>query len=72
MMWAVTETQNPLRSEAAMFRIVVIVGIAAIPVIALGALAGPAWGMAALAIEVVVAAWVIWRRLRAPEGDQAP
>ena len=51
-----------------MFRVVVIVGIAAIPVIALGALAGPAWGAAALAIEVAVGVWLIWRRARQDKG----
>jgi hypothetical protein len=42
---------NPLRSEAAMFRVLVIVVIAAIPVIVLGALAGPEWALVALGIE---------------------
>ena len=34
---------NPLRSEAEMFRLVVIVGIALVPVIVLGLAAGPGW-----------------------------
>jgi uncharacterized membrane protein len=63
-----SEIENPLRSEAAMFRVVVIVGIAAIPVIALGALAGPAWGAVALAIELALGAGLIWRRWRGRAG----
>jgi hypothetical protein len=47
-----------------MFRVVVIVGIAAIPVIALGVLAGPAWGVAALVLELAAGVWMLWRRAR--------
>ena len=42
---------NPLRSETEMFRVVVIVGIAAAPIVALGLIAGPEWGAILLAIE---------------------
>ena len=52
---------NPLRSEAAMFRIVVIVGIAALPVIALGLIAGPVWAAVALGLELGFAAVLLWR-----------
>ncbi len=52
---------NPLRSEAAMFRIVVLVGLAAVPVIALGALAGAAWALAAIVLELAVAVFLVRR-----------
>ena len=45
-----------------MFRVVVIVVIAAIPVIALGAIAGPEWGLIALALELGVAIAMLVRR----------
>jgi hypothetical protein len=67
-----SDLQNPLRSEAAMFRLVVIVGIAAIPVIALGALAGPTWGAVVLAVEVLAGMWLLCRRARAAGDEQAP
>jgi len=53
---------NPLRSEAAMFRVVVIVVIAAIPVIALGAIAGPEWGLVALGLELAIGVALLVRR----------
>ena len=43
---------NPLRSEAEMFRLVVIVGLAAVPVIVLGLAAGPEWGLVVLGVEL--------------------
>ena len=46
---------NPLRSEADMFRVVVGVGIALLPVIAVGLLAGPQWGAILLGVEVGIA-----------------
>lgn len=55
---------NPLRSEAAMFRVLVIVVLAALPVIALGLIAGPVAAVVALGLELVVAA-LVWRRARA-------
>jgi hypothetical protein len=55
---------NPLRSEADAFRLVVIVGIAALPVIVLGAAAGPAWGLVVLGIELGVGVGMIWRGSR--------
>ena len=48
---------NPLRSEAEMFRVVVIVGIALAPVIAVGLIAGPGWGAGLLLAEIAVGAW---------------
>lgn len=62
---------NPLRSEAEMFRVVVIVGIAAIPVIALGLIAGPAWGAVALGVELGIGIGLIWRGARGSEPHVA-
>lgn len=47
-----------------MFRVFVVVAVAAVPVIALGALAGPVWGAIAIGAELVAATWILWRRLR--------
>jgi hypothetical protein len=55
---------NPLRSEAEMFRLVVIIGMAAVPVIVVGLLAGPGWGAAALGIELGIGIGMIWRGSR--------
>ena len=62
---------NPLRSEAEMFRVVVIVGIALLPVIILGLAAGPGWGAGLLAIEAAAAAFWIWRTTRGAEPHTA-
>lgn len=62
---------NPLRSEAEMFRVVLIVGIAAAPVIALALIFGPEWGAILLAIEIGVGAWLGWRSLRGTEPHTA-
>ena len=62
---------NPLRSEAEMFRVVVIVGIALLPVFVLGLAAGPGWAAGLLVIEIAVATYWIWRSSRgigAPHG----
>ena len=58
---------NPLRSEAEMFRVVLIVGIAAAPVIALALIFGPEWGAILLAIEIGVGIWLADRRIE-PAG----
>jgi len=63
---------NPLRSEAAMFRVVVLVGIAAVPVIALGLVAGAGWALAAAVIELVVATVLLRRRSRAARAQSPP
>ncbi len=55
---------NPLRSEADAFRLVVIVGLAAIPVVVLGLVAGPAWGFVALGLELGIGIGLIWRGSR--------
>ena len=52
---------NPLRSEADMFRFVVVVGIAALPVIVLGLIGGPVWGLVALGVELGIGIGLIWR-----------
>lgn len=62
---------NPLRSEAEMFRVVLIVGVAAAPVIALGLIAGPEWGAILLAAELVVAVGLMWRTMRGSEPHTA-
>jgi hypothetical protein len=58
---------NPLRSEAEMFRVVVVVGLAAIPVVVLGLAIGPAWGAAALGVELGIGIGLIWRASRGTE-----
>ncbi len=62
---------NPLRSEAEMFRVVVIVGFAAAPVIALGLIAGPEWGAIMLAVEVGMGIGLMWRALRGSDPHTA-
>lgn len=57
-------TGNPLQSEAAMFRVLVVVAVAAVPVVALALLAGPIWGLVALGLESGVAIGLAWRALR--------
>ena len=55
---------NPLRSEAEMFRLVVIVGLAAVPVIVLGLAAGPEWGLVVLGVELGIGIGLIWQGSR--------
>jgi hypothetical protein len=62
---------NPLRSEAEMFRVVVIVGIAAIPVIVLGLAISPAAGAIALGVELGIGLGLIWRGTRGREPHVA-
>ena len=62
---------NPLRSEAEMFRVVVIVGIALLPVFVLGLAAGPGWAVGLLVIEIAAAAYWIWRSSRGSEPHTA-
>ena len=62
---------NPLRSEAEMFRVVVIVGIALVPVIVLGLAAGPGWAAGLLVIEIAAGAYWIWRSTRGAEPHTA-
>jgi hypothetical protein len=62
---------NPLRSEAEMFRIVVLVGLAALPVIVLGLAVSPGAGAILLGVEVLAAAWFAWSRTRGVEPHEA-
>jgi GABA permease len=55
---------NPLRSEAEMFRLVVIIGVAALPVIVIGLVAGAAWGAVVLGVELGIGLGMIWRGSR--------
>jgi hypothetical protein len=62
---------NPLRSEAEMFRVVVLVGLAAVPVIVLGLAVSPAAGAILLGVEILAAAWFAWSRSRGTEPHEA-
>jgi hypothetical protein len=55
---------NPLRSEAEMFRVVVIVGVAAGAVIALALITEPLYGAILLAAEIGLALGLLWRASR--------
>jgi hypothetical protein len=62
---------NPLRSEAEMFRIVVVIGLAALPVIILGLAVSATAGAILLAVELLVGAWIVWDRSRGAEPHEA-
>jgi hypothetical protein len=62
---------NPLRSESEMFRIVVVVGLAALPVILLGLAVSPGAGAILLAVELLVGVWLVWSRSRGVEPHEA-
>ena len=55
---------NPLRSEADMFRLVVIIGLLAVPVIVVGLAAGPEWGAVILGVELGVGIGMVWQGSR--------
>jgi len=55
-----------------MFRLVVLVGLAAVPVVALGLLAGATWALVAIVIELVVATVLLRRRSRAARAQSPP
>ena len=55
---------NPLRSEADMFRVVVVVGIAAAPVILAGLLIDPLAGAIVLGVELGIGIGLLWRGAR--------
>ncbi len=55
---------NPFKSEAEMFRVLVAVVVAAVPVIALALLVGPVFGLIVLGVELGVGVGVLWRALR--------
>lgn len=60
--------EAPLRSEAAMFRIVVMLGLAAAPVIAVGLIFGSLTAAIVLLFEVGLAIGVALRRRRTPSA----
>jgi hypothetical protein len=62
---------NPLRSEAEMFQLVVIIGAGCAAVIALALIAEPVYGAILLAAEVGLAAGLLWRSSRGSEPHQA-
>lgn len=62
---------NPLRSEAEMFRLVVIIGIAALPVIIVGLAVSHLAGAIILGIEVIAGAYLAWMRSRGAEPHRA-
>jgi hypothetical protein len=62
---------NPLRSEAEMFRIVVLVGLFALPVIILGLAVSATAGAVMLGVELLIAAWLLWDRTRGVEPHEA-
>jgi hypothetical protein len=55
---------NPLRSEAEMFRLVVIIGVACGAVIALALITEPVYGAVLLAAEIGLGAGLVWRGSR--------
>ena len=55
---------NPLRSEAEMFRLVVIIGLAALVVIAFALIIDPLAGAIVLGVELGIGIGVIWRGSR--------
>jgi hypothetical protein len=62
---------NPLRSEAEMFRLVLIIGVACAIVIAVALLIDPLAGAIVFAAEVVLGAVLIWRGARGSEAHEA-
>jgi Ca2+/H+ antiporter len=63
--------ENPLRSEAAMFRVVIVVAIAALPVIVVGLIAGSIYAVILLGIELIAGIVFLWRGLRATRSADA-
>jgi hypothetical protein len=58
---------NPLRSEADVFRLVVVLVGAAALVVALTLIASPIWGILLAAVLVAVGVWFAWRGTRGSE-----
>jgi hypothetical protein len=56
--------KSPLPSEAALFRVVVGVGLAIVPVFILSLVAGPQWAAILLGFEIGIAIGIFWRRRR--------
>jgi hypothetical protein len=65
--------ENPLRSEAAMFRVVITVAVAALPVILVGLVAEPIYAAILLGLELIAGIVFLWRDLRSPRApEEAP
>jgi hypothetical protein len=64
--------ENPLRSEAAMFRVVIVVAVAALPVIVVGLLAEPIYAAILLGLELIAGIVVLWQGLRRPGSGAEP
>ncbi len=60
--------KSPLVTEAAMFRVVVGVGLAIVPVFIVSLVAGPQWAAILLGFEIGIAIGVFWRRRRLRES----
>lgn len=58
---------NPLRSEADVFRLVVVIGVAAALVVALTLIASPVWGILLAVLLVAVGVGLAWRGTRGSE-----
>ena len=58
---------NPLRSEADVFRLVVVIGVAAALVVALSLIAAPVWGVLLAALLIGVGIGMVWRVTRGSE-----
>jgi hypothetical protein len=58
---------NPLRSEAEVFRLVVVSVVAAALVVALTLITSPIWGILLAAVLIAVGVWFAWRGTRGSE-----
>jgi hypothetical protein len=58
---------NPLRSEADVFRLVVVIGVAAAAVVALALIAGSVYGILLAALLIGIGAGFVWRGARGGE-----
>ena len=58
---------NPLRNEADVFRLVVVIGVAVALVVALALIAGPVWGVLLAALLIGVGVGLAWRVTRGSE-----
>ena len=63
---------NPFKSEAEMFRVLVVVVVAAVPVVAAALLVGPVLGLVVLGVELGVGMGLLWRALRGRRGVARP
>ena len=62
---------NPLRSEAEMFRVVVVVGAAAALVVAVALITEPVYGAIVLGVELGIGLGLIWQSSRGSEPHEA-